>query len=522
MNTKTEEPLPIAAKVDSESHDSTSKRESQHLINLESLPDEYSPEAETSLQYRVDALAKEYGINQKKLMWKIDFWVVPPFCLLYFLSFLDRVNIGNANLYGLSNDLNLVGDQYNIALLVFFVPYIFFEVIANYLMKIITPHILLSGVVLAFGAISIGIGFVKNFGGLIACRFFIGVTEAATFPSIFYLLSTYYSKSEAQRRFSAFFSCTVLAGAASGAIAYRIDDLDGVHGIESWRWIFIIEGAITCGCAVILFFSIADFPEQARFLNENERIFIKTKLEILSGSASAFEIKNRVSDVVTCFKDLLIWLPALSYFGLIIPSYGYAYFSPAIIRELGYTAVSAQQHTVYPYLCAFGLMNGSAYLSDRMGKRLPYAIFCSIVAIAGLSMVLAATDNPSVRYTGCFFACSGLFSAMPLVVCWAAINFGSHIRKSVGTAWQIGFGNIGGIIATYIYLGTDAPYYKKGLGVSLGGVVFSIICTNIYFFFCYRMNKIKKTETYQQEFAALSERDQIMAGDRNPKFTYLY
>ncbi|KAG7661931.1 TNA1 [[Candida] subhashii] len=517
------DPPTISTKGDTESQESnTSKPENFQHLKVDASTDEHGPQSEESLQAQVEELAQQCDINHRKLMWKIDLWVVPPFCLLYFLSFLDRVNIGNANLYGLSDDLNLKGDQYNIALLVFFVPYIFFEVVANYLMKIITPHVLLSCVVFAFGALSIVLGFVKNFGGLVACRFFIGVTEAATFPSIFYLLSTYYSKAEAQRRFSAFFSCTALAGAASGAIAYRINDLHGVHGIESWRWIFIIEGAVTCGCALILFLSIADFPEEARFLNEEERKFIKTKLEILSGTASAFEIKNRVTDVVNCFKDPLIWLPALSYFGLIIPSYGYAYFSPAIIRELGYTAVSAQQHSVYPYLCAFGLMNGSAFLSDCTGKRLPYAVICCVIAAAGLSMVLGATDNAQVRYAGCFLASMGLLSSMPLVVCWAAINFGSHIRKSVGTAWQIGFGNIGGIIATYIFLATDAPYYKKGLGASLGGTVFSIICSIAYFFLCYRMNRIKKTEAYRDKFNSLSEREQIIAGDRNPKFRYLY
>ena len=73
------------------------------------------------------------------------------------------------------------------------------------------------------------------------------------------------------------------------------------------------------------------------------------------------------------------------------------------------------------------------------------------MAIVGLAMILGATHSPKVRYAGCFLTASGLYTAMPMVVCWAALNNGSHIRKSVGTAWQIGFGNIGGIIATFIF-----------------------------------------------------------------------
>jgi MFS family permease len=473
-------------------------------------------------EQKVEQLAQEMGINQKKLMWKIDLWVVPPFCLLYFLSFLDRVNISNAKLYGLAEDLNLTGNQYNIALTVFFVPYVFFEVLSNYIIKYVKPHVWLSGLILCFGAISIGMGFVTNFGGLVACRFLIGLTESGTFPSIFYLLANYYTKAESQRRFSGFFSVTALSGAASGAIAFRIHDLDGVHGLSSWQWVFIIEGIITCGCAVILFFTVADFPEESRFLDENERAFLKKKLEIISGTQSAFDIKNTFKDVLDCFKDILIWLPSLAYFGLIIPSYGYAYFAATIIKEMGYSAVSANQHSVYPWLCAFVVINITAFFSDRARLRLPFFLGACVFAIAGLSMILAARDHPHVRYAGCFLTASGLYSAMPLVVCWAALNMGSHIRKSVGTAWQVGFGNIGGIIATFIFLSKDAPVYKPGLSVALAAVVFAMICAVAYFLVVKRANSVKQTDAYKEKFALKDEREQIMLGDRNPNFVYLY
>ncbi|KAK6457960.1 transporter of nicotinic acid [Scheffersomyces xylosifermentans] len=484
--------------------------------NSDSVNSDGNPEEE------VEKLAQSMGVNQRSLMRKIDLWVVPPFCLLYFLSFLDRVNISNAKLYGLAQDLNLTGNQYNIALTVFFVPYVVFEVAANYCIKFVKPHIWLSALIVSFGAISIGMGFVTNFGGLVACRFLIGITEASTFPSIFYLLSTYYSKAESQRRFSAFFSCTALAGAASGAIAYKIHDLDGTHGLASWQWIFIIEGTITCGCAFILFFTIADFPEESRFLNDNERTFLKKKLEILNGTKSAYEIKNSLKDVGKCFKDILIWLPALAYFGLIIPSYGYAFFAATIINQMGYTAVSANQHSVYPWLAAFVLINITAFLSDRFKRRLPFAMFASVLAIIGLAMILGATEDPHVRYAGCFLTASGLYTAMPLIVCWAALNNGSHIRKSVGTAWQIGFGNIGGIIATFIFLAKDAPVYKPGLSTCIAAVCFSMLCTTAYFFTIRRLNHLKQTENYKIEFEQMEEREQINAGDRNPKFVYLY
>ncbi|KAI5956170.1 TNA1 [Candida jiufengensis] len=472
--------------------------------------------------HETNELAKELGINQKKLQWKVDICVVPPFCLLYFLAFLDRVNISNANLYGLSVDLDMTGTQYNIALCMFFVPYIFFELLSNYTIKFVKPHIWLSGSVFLFGSITLGIAFVKTTEHLYVARFFLGVTESALFCGIFYVLATYFTQMESLRRFTAFFSATSLSGAASSSIAYRVNELHGRAGLSSWRWLFLVQGVVTVACSFLLFFTISDFPETNRYLSDNERKFLKKKLEFHAGIKSSYEIKNTFWDALKCLKDWMIWLPTLAYFGLVIPSYGYAYFAATIIQELGYTAVSAQLHSVYPWLCSFATSNVVAFCSDFTGYRVPFVVGASLTAITGLCMILVATENPTIRYAGCFLSVTGCYTAMPVLVCWAALNNGSHIRKSVGTSWQIGFGNIGGIIATFTFLSKDAPYYVPGLATSVGAVCFSILSALSYWFMCYRLNKAKKTDAYKQKFHSLTEKEQINLGDRNPDFVYLY
>ena len=97
-------------------------------------------------------------------------------------SCADRVNIGNANVYGLSTDLDLTGDMYNTALCVFFVPYIVFEIPSNVLLKRFRPHIWLSANMFLFGFTTMMQGVVKNYSGLLACRFFLGVFETGMFP----------------------------------------------------------------------------------------------------------------------------------------------------------------------------------------------------------------------------------------------------------------------------------------------------------------------------------------------------
>lgn len=500
------------------------EKRSQNAIddNIDSL-DITSPfPTDEEIKVKTTALANELDINERRLMWKVDLCVVPPFVLLYFLAFLDRINISNANVYGISRDLNLVGNQFNTALTVFFVPYIFFEVLSNYVMKKVPPHIWLSLCIFFFGVVTIGMGFVTNFGGLVACRFLLGLFESATFPGIFYIMATYYTKFEAQRRISAFFSCTCLAGASGSALAYRIHDLDGVHGYASWQWIFIIEGAFTAGLAFFLFFLIPDFPEGSRFLKSNEKEFLKRKLEISSVS-SGFEVHHTWRDMLQAFKtDPLFILSAFAYFCLIIPSYGYAYFAPTIINQMGYTAQSANQHAVYPWLLAFGVSNVVAFCSDFTKIRTPYALVSGCIAIVGLSLVLSLTEDPNGRYAGCFLTAMGLYTAMPQLVCLTSLNFGGHLRKGLGTAFQIGFGNIGGIIATFIFLKGDSPQYKKGLSICIAFTALAVIMFMVIWGYLALCNKKKQSTAYQEKWNNLSERDQVLAGDRHPSFKYMY
>lgn len=88
-------------------------------------------------------------------MQKIDLHVIPFLCVLYALAFLDRINISNASVYGLSNDLNLQGNQYNVALLIFFVPYILLEIPSNILLKKFKPNVWLALNMFLFGLVTI-------------------------------------------------------------------------------------------------------------------------------------------------------------------------------------------------------------------------------------------------------------------------------------------------------------------------------------------------------------------------------
>lgn len=148
----------------------------------------------------------------------------------------SRINISNANIFGLSKELGLDGLKYNTALVIFFVPYIIFEIPSNLILKKLRPHVWLSLCMFFFGLVTVLQGLVQNYSGLLATRFWLGVFETGMFPGSFYLIGSWYTRAEAQKRYTFFFNSTSLAGAFGGLLASAIGKMDGIRGYQGWRW----------------------------------------------------------------------------------------------------------------------------------------------------------------------------------------------------------------------------------------------------------------------------------------------
>lgn len=455
--------------------------------------------------------------TERKLMAKIDFRVIPFLCILYLLAFLDRVNIGNAKSFGLAKDLHLGGVEYNTALTMFFVPYIVFEIPSNILMKRLSPRIWLSGCMFMFGVVSVCQGLVQNYSGLLATRFFLGLFECGMFPGCFYLIGMWYKRSEAQRRYSFFFSSTTLAGAFGGLLAAAIGKMDGIRGYKGWRWIFILEGILTCLVGLLFFFVLPSFPEDATWLTQEEKDYVKLRLQAEQGK-SAVERKITLRDIGRVFKDYKVILGGFMYFGMIVPAYGFAFFAPTIITTYGYSPIETQLHSVPPWACAFAFAMIIAFASDFTKHRFLFTIIPICVAISGFAILITVHHNKHVEYAALFLITMGTYSAMPVIVCWFNMNLGGHHRRSIGTAWQVGFGNIGGIIATYAFLSTDAPYFKKGYSICLAWLCLSAASCMAYAIAVTVQNR-QRDKTPKD--VGLTEYEKTELGDMSPDYRYL-
>lgn len=459
--------------------------------------------------------------TERRLMAKIDWHVLPCLCVLYLLAFLDRVNISNAAILGLKKELDIeTGNKYNTALTIFFVPYIICEIPSNILLKKFKPHVWLTLCMFLFGVVMICQGLVSNWGGLMTTRFFLGLFESGMFPGCFYLLGMWYTRTEAQKRFSFFFSSTTLAGAFGGLLAYGIAQMNGARGYMGWRWVFIIEGVITSVAAIILFFFMSDFPEEVKWLTDEERAYVRAKLARDVGK-SAHHAKLGTREVLAVLKDWKVIVGGFMYFGLIVPAYGYAYFAPTIIKTFDYDSVQTQLYSIPPWAAAFGFSMVVAFFSDRLRHRFAFTLIPIAIAIVGFGMLLGIHDKHHVQYGALFLVTCGAYSAMPVVVCWFAMNLGGHHRRSVGTAWQVGFGNIGGIISTFAF-NTDTGTFSTGYGISVAFCGLSVIACVIYLVALVLDNRKKDAIAANQDPNAISETEEEMLGDLAPNYRYNY
>ncbi|KAI5856058.1 major facilitator superfamily domain-containing protein [Tricharina praecox] len=430
-------------------------------------------------------------IPNRRLLFRIDLHILPILSFVYLFSFLDRVNIGNAAVFGIKEELRLKGTQYNTALMIFFIPYILFEIPSNILLQKSMPHRYLSFCVLGFGVTTLLQGFVTNYAGLLATRFFLGLFETGLFPGCFYLLSMWYKRTESQKRFTFFFISTTLAMAFGGLLAGAIGKMDGYGGKRAWRWIFILEGAMTCAVAALGYFTIPDFPEDVTWLRPEEKEWVRARLHEDVGKASR---KNpiRLKDLKMLYQDYKFILGALLYLGFAVSAYGYAYFAPTLLVGWNYSPIESQLRTVPIAMSSFVLAMVVAWASDYTKHRYTFILGGCLLTLAGFAMLMTTHGNQNLQYAALFIAFQGAGAAMPIAICYFQTNLAGHTRRAIGSAFQISLGNLGGVIAAFLFVPADAPEYTTGYSVAIGFVVLTIVAATAYMLGIRRENALRE------------------------------
>ncbi|KAL0951359.1 hypothetical protein HGRIS_008063 [Hohenbuehelia grisea] len=449
------------------------------------------------------------GVDEKALMRRIDFYVIPWLAFLYVLSFLDRGSIGNAKLYHLERDLHINDKQYLLALTVFFFPYSLFEPVSNVILRLFRPSIWLSTMIFLWGVVMTFHGMAHNYGDLLGLRFLLGLTEAGLYPGIVFYISSWYTRKELGSKIAMFFSSATVAGAFSGLLAAAIAKMDGVGGKPAWAWIFILEGLITVVVSVASFWIIQDFPMQAKFLSETERVFVIRRLQNeMQFSAGGETFRKKY--IWKSLADWKTWIAMGIYMGFDGPLYAFSLFLPTIINQVAPRVIIGFQATksnllsvpVYAWGCIMTCVVG--FLGDRLGSRSYINLALFSVGLVGY-IILIVSRTPGLSYFAVYLAVSAIYPTVANSVAWVAGNVEGSYKRSVTLAMAIGFGNLNGAVTANIYRSKNAPWYTFGHGIVLAYIAIGWICSLAFMILLRRENERRDR----------GERDEVIVGINN-------
>lgn len=242
---------------------------------------------------------------ERRLVWKFDLRILPILAIMYLFNSLDKSNLGNAKTAGLEKTLHLKSNQYNIILSVFFVPYVLTAPVLGVLGKKYGPSRVLPVMMACFGFVTLMVVAVKNFGGLMAIRWFLGMSESAFFPLVIYYQTTFYRRGELARRLALFYAAQSIASAFGGLLAFGVFQIKS-GSIANWRYLFVIEGCCTLAFSGFAYWYLPFSAAKATFLTEEEKKIAFWRMQV--DSSSVVNEKFNFKQAVTIFKHPTSWM----------------------------------------------------------------------------------------------------------------------------------------------------------------------------------------------------------------------
>ncbi|KAL3441506.1 major facilitator superfamily domain-containing protein [Aspergillus insuetus] len=450
--------------------------------------------------------------EEKRLVRKLDWRILPCTWILYLLGFLDRANVGNAKTGGMEDDFNLTSSQYSIIVLVFFISYLIFEVPANMILTRVRPSVFLPGLALVWGTFAALMGATQNWSQLAGMRFLLGFAEAGFAPGCAFFLSSWYRRYELATRYALLYTSVPLAGATSGLLAGVITDhMDNVGGLPGWRWLFILEGIASVVAAVAIYFLMPDYPSTSRrFLSEEESVLACNRLAVdgigLTQGTGAEKIPHWEAFKMTC-ADWRVWAQCF-LFVLVTGSQTMQYFIPTLVESFGWTGPTGQYHTIPAYMAALVYVVSCCWLADRYKRK--WQFICGLSGLGCILFIAVATiqNNRMAQYVLTIFAFGTIYGCSPLVKTWVSdVIPQPAAKRAIAIALINGIGNASSIYSSWLWPDKDAPRYIPGFATTTTWLGVLCMCTAVfaYFFNKYPVQRADHATVMADELRARRE-----------------
>jgi D-galactonate transporter len=413
--------------------------------------------------------------QEQQVYAKVAWRLIPLLFVLYIVAYLDRVNVGFAQLQ-MKTDVGFSDAVYGLGAGMFFLGYFLFEVPSNLLLERFGARRWIARIMIVWGMVSMAMMFATTPTLFYVLRFLLGVGEAGFAPGIILYITYWFPAARRAQIFSRYMTALAISGIIGGPLSgWILSTMAGVYGWAGWQWLFLLEGAPAVVLGVVVMVLLDDKPANASWLTNEEKALIHLQLEAERAAKIEQGHHYTLWQSLTAPKVLLL---GVMYFCFLCGLYGISFWLPQIIKGLGIQdPVRIGMISAMLYSVAAVSMVVVSYHSDGTGERRRYIVGCAVLGGGGFCASALLGAEPVWSLVALTAATAGVLSILP--VFWTLPTaFLSGTAAAAGVAMVNSWGNLGGFAAPSMIgfvkqsLGsTDAAMMVLGALLLVGGIL---------------------------------------------------
>ncbi|KLP09785.1 Uncharacterized protein LW94_4825 [Fusarium fujikuroi] len=441
-----------------------------------------------------DKTPEERAAIEKSLVRKLDWKFLPMVTAMLLMNYLDRINVSNARLAGMQEDLHMTDTVWSTGISMFYVGYILSQIPANVILAKGTPRVLLPSCMLVWSFVTICMPAVTAGWGFCLCRFLIGFTEGPFVPAVSLMTSSWYTKHESPMRMGIWHAGNTISQALSGLLAAGIlTNMEGVANLRAWKWFLLLEGAVSILVALVSFWFIPNFPDSTGtyFITEEEAAMAQYRQTVSAGGIAEDDAGGYWDGFWMCMKEPFAHLFAAIHFFLIIAQ-SYKDFFPSIIATLGFSGTTTYLIQAPPPIIAFLVMMGISWSSGRRLEHGYHIIVPILLTLIGCA-VMITTLNVGARYFCMILLVVGPFVGLNIQISWeTTVVPRPRTKRAALIAYANCVSSVSHWFTPYFFLRNQEPYYQTGGGVIITGCGLVVVFVLITKWYVAKKNKALK------------------------------
>ncbi|KAF1846060.1 MFS general substrate transporter [Cucurbitaria berberidis CBS 394.84] len=430
-------------------------------------------------------------VAENKLVRKIDMYIMPFLCITYLITYIDKATLGYAAVFDLPKDLHLHGTQYSWLSSIFYFGFLIFEYPTNFFMQKLSVSKWLAVNIFLWGGITMAQGGVNHFEPFMALRFIMGMLESCATPATILLIGMWYKIEEQPIRIGIWAMFLGISNAFGGLLAFGIGHIQG--SFASWRYQFIIVGAVSSVWAIVVFFGLAENAASARWLSPEQRILAVQRLRVNNTGIKNKEIKRY--QIVEALLDPKTWF--FFFFGVStqVVNGAASNFGSLIIKGFGFTTLKTTLLQI-PYGFLILVANISAMYIQRWlpgQRRCIVAIVYVLVSLVGIIGVYTIPRHNHWALLVCYWLTGTYTVSYSMALSLITANIGGYTKRSTVTAIFFISYCTGNIVGPFAFKPSEAPKYQSGIIAILVAYCVEIALFALFAVYVAMMNRKKQS-----------------------------